>query len=103
MGRNRQACHRDTRRRRPVISPWPRSWNADDCRSYEPPVSRREEALAEFEEHGIGAPDLAAALAEKLAYHGMQPRQAAAQAYDLVMLALTDPERFAAIFAETYH
>jgi hypothetical protein len=66
-------------------------------------VSRKDEALAEFDDWSIEAPDLAAALAEKLSYEGMQPRQAAAQAYDLVMLALTDPERFAAIFAETYH
>lgn len=66
-------------------------------------MSRREEAIADFVDFGIEAPDLAAALAERLSYDGMQPREAAAQAHDLVMLALTDPERFAAIFAETYH
>jgi len=66
-------------------------------------VNNKEQALAEFADFTIEAPDLAAALAERLAYHGMEARQAASQAYDLVMLALTDPERFAAIFAETYH
>lgn len=66
-------------------------------------MSRRDDAIAEFFKFGIDAPDLAAALAERLSYHGMEARQAASQAYDLVMLALTDPERYAEIFAETYH
>jgi hypothetical protein len=56
-----------------------------------------------LDEFCIEVPSIVKALAERLTYAGQGSAEASSQARDMVSLAMDDPDRFDAIFGETYH
>ena len=53
--------------------------------------------------YSIEVHEIVAALAERFGHEGVPSRQASRQARDMVELAMEDPDRFDAIFGDTYH
>jgi hypothetical protein len=53
--------------------------------------------------YSIEVPEIVAALAERFEYDGISPAQAGRQAREMITLAMEDPERYGAIFGDTYH
>lgn len=56
-----------------------------------------------LDDFSIEVPSIVKALAERLIYAGQGAAEASSQARDMVALAMDDPDRFDAIFGETYH
>lgn len=56
-----------------------------------------------LDEFSIEVPEIVAALADRFIYNGIPASQAARQARDMITLAMEDPEKFDAVFGETYH
>jgi hypothetical protein len=53
--------------------------------------------------YSIEVHEIVAALAEMFSYDGIPAHQASRQARDMIALAMEDPDRFDAIFGDTYH
>lgn len=56
-----------------------------------------------LDDFAIEVPEIIAALADRFVYEGIPPAEAASQARDMLSLAMDDPERFDAVFGDTYH
>ena len=56
-----------------------------------------------LDEFAIEVPGIVKALAERLTYEGLCSAEASSQARDMIALAMDDPDRFDAVFGDTYH